>query len=463
MADFKDWEEVGPRYHFRKLLGKGSYGKVAEALRQDTNQMVAVKQMEKIFEDWTDAKRAYREMHILRHLKHPHVIGLQDVVSTTLRSKRQGEALLQAEEQQLRERAERLAAEGGHGGRRPSARSPLDAMRLGNLYLVFDYMDTDLSRIIKSSQYMSTEQIQFITFQVLAGLKYIHSANVIHRDLKPANILVRCSDCVIKIADFGLARVVRPDEVEAGVHQAAGSPSTEHSISTNMDDGGTPNHYLQQQQQQVGSSGTPVRPMLRHSMTKHVVTRWYRAPEVILALPYTGAVDVWSLGCIFAELLSMQKESVKDQKSRSPLFPGESCGELSDDAPTHIRRSRGREQLEVILQIIGTPAPADLSHLDQGTVEHIQRNCPPTEPTDMATLYPGAPPEAIGLLHDMLLFSPHRRITVVDALNRPFMSSSRRLDIEEVSTSPMSSDVEVAHEDKACLMAYVVREIMAYL
>ena len=170
MADFQDWAELGAKYSVSKLLGKGSYGKVAEARRTDTGAVVAVKQMERIFEDWTDAKRAYREMHILRHLQHPNIIGLQDVVSTTLRSRQEGENLLLAEDQMLRQKAAEAASgggshvsSGGFYGRRPSSRSPLDAMRIGNLYLVFDYMDTDLSRIIKSSQYMSIEQIQFIT------------------------------------------------------------------------------------------------------------------------------------------------------------------------------------------------------------------------------------------------------------------------------------------------------------
>lgn len=69
-------------------------------------------------------------------------------------------------------------------------------------------MDTDLSKIIQSKQYMQKAHVQFVMYQLLCGLKHIHSANVIHRDLKPANILVSCTDCVIKIADFGLSRVV---------------------------------------------------------------------------------------------------------------------------------------------------------------------------------------------------------------------------------------------------------------
>lgn len=448
MADFSDWAEIGPDYDIIRILGKGSYGKVAEARdKRRVNQKVAVKQMEQIFQDWTDAKRAYREMHILRHLKHDNIVGLIDVVSTTLRTCEEGQGLLQAEEEQQRLKATEAANEGrgnrgGPSWRRPSTRSPLDQMRLGNLYLVFEFMDTDLSRIIKSNQHMSVEQIQFITYQIFAGLKYMHSANVIHRDLKPANILVSCTDCVVKIADFGLSRVVRSDIAHGD--EVAALDSTSSAMDEHVE-------------------VSPMRPTLRHSLTKHVVTRWYRAPEVILALPYTGAVDVWSLGCIFAELLQMDKRSVEDQRLRKPLFPGEKCGELSDETPAIVRRSRGREQLEVILQVIGTPHASDLSHLDIGTIEHIHRNCPRTEPRNFASLYPGAGEHAISLLTDMLLFCPEKRISCTDAIAHPFLSSCRRPEVEVDALNPMSSDIEIAHEDKSVLMANVVREVMAYL
>jgi hypothetical protein len=95
---------------------------------------------------------------------------------------------------------------------------------------------------------------------------------------------------------------------------------------------------------------------------------------VILSLPYSGAVDVWSIGCIFGELLSMIKENCPDHRARAPLFPGESCGELSDDHllnGTRQHRQRGREQLDLILNVIGSPDPEELSHLDRETQEYV--------------------------------------------------------------------------------------------
>jgi serine/threonine protein kinase len=104
--------------------------------------------------------------------------------------------------------------------------------------------------------------LQYFLYQILRGLKYIHSANVLHRDLKPGNILIN-ANCDLKICDFGMARTMT---------------STDSS----------------------------------NFMTEYVVTRWYRAPELLLnACEYTGAIDVWSVGCIYMELLTHQ-----------PLFPG---------------------------------------------------------------------------------------------------------------------------------------------
>merc|ERR1711904_195847 len=146
-------------------------------------------------------------------------------------------------------------------------------------------MDTDLDRVIRSEQPLSMLHIQTFLYQILLGLQYIHAANVIHRDLKPGNILVN-QNCTMKICDFGLARL-EPETGYAGF------------------------------------------------MTEYVVTRWYRAPEIMLSCQeYTKAIDIWSVGCIFAELLG-----------RKPLFPG--------DDYIH--------QLQIICDKLGTPHEDELA------------------------------------------------------------------------------------------------------
>ena len=140
---------------------------------------------------------------------------------------------------------------------------PESLSKFNELYLVSELMETDLTQIIKSQQSLSDEHIQFFLYQLLRGLKYIHSCGIIHRDLKPRNLLVN-SNCDLKICDFGLSR---PNI------QALMTPSA--------------------------------------SLTDYIATRWYRAPEVILSWrQYTSAIDVWSVGCILAELIR-----------RKPLMP----------------------------------------------------------------------------------------------------------------------------------------------
>jgi len=102
---------------------------------------------------------------------------------------------------------------------------------------------------------------------------------------------------------------------------------------------------------------------LSKELTKHVVTRWYRAPEVILMSEfYSYSIDMWSVGCIFAELLSMMKENFPDPFSRVPLFPGKSCYPLSPGTAIN-QQSLSKEeqkkddQLNIIFEVIGTPSP----------------------------------------------------------------------------------------------------------
>ena len=132
------------------------------------------------------------------------------------------------------------------------------AVSIGNfqsIYIATEYMPTDLMQIIHSDNALSEDHIRYILFQILSGLKYMHSANIIHRDLKPSNILIN-DDWEIKICDFGLARAMQP------------------KIYNNQD------------------------------MTLYVTTRIYRAPELLLPIgEYSHVIDVWSVGWIFAEML----------------------------------------------------------------------------------------------------------------------------------------------------------------
>ncbi|KAJ1476434.1 kinase-like domain-containing protein [Baffinella frigidus] len=197
-------------------------------------------------------------------------------------------------------------------------------------------MDTDLHQIIRTDQVLTDDHLQyFFMYQILRGIKYIHSFNVVHRDLKPSNILLN-SNCDLKICDFGLARALGPSE-DPGF------------------------------------------------LTDYVATRWYRAPEVLLTCcKYTKALDMWSVGCIFAELLG-----------RKPIFPGKNY----------------KDQIDLIIAILGTPSPEDLKSVTSDKALQFLRGLK-GEKKDLAEKYPAASAEAINLLQQLICFDPNKRFSV---------------------------------------------------
>lgn len=220
-------------------------------------------------------------------------------------------------------------------------------------------MESDLHQIIHSRQPLTPEHTRYFLYQLLRGLKYIHSANVIHRDLKPSNLLVN-ENCELKIGDFGMAR---------GLSAA----HTEES---------------------------------RSFMTEYVATRWYRAPELMLSLHhYSLAIDLWSVGCIFAEMLG-----------RKQLFPGKHY--------VH--------QLQLILSVLGTPPESVVGAIGAERVRAYVQSLPSRAPVPLAKLYPQAEAVALDLLSAMLRFDPRERISVCQALEHPYLAKYHDPDDEPV-------------------------------
>lgn len=154
---------TGTNYQAIENIGTGAYGVVCSAqnlLRP--GERVAIKKIPDIFGQTIIAMRTYREIKILKHFRHENIISIREI-------------LLPREEQMLTYR---------------------------DIYIVLDLMESDLHRIIHSRQELSDEHVRYFLYQILRGLKYIHSANVVHRDLKPSNLLVN-EDCLLKIGDFG--------------------------------------------------------------------------------------------------------------------------------------------------------------------------------------------------------------------------------------------------------------------
>jgi serine/threonine protein kinase len=302
--------EIDKRYTFKDKIGQGAYGIVISAQDElamnGTMGKVAIKKIKGVFDHSIDGKRVLREVKIMRFLRgHPNICEILD--------------LMRPQEEEF-----------------------------NDLYIVMPLMDTDLHRVIHSTQSLTDAHVQYLLFQLLSAVHFMETAKIVHRDLKPSNILVN-SQCELKICDFGLARV--------------------------LDDSGTDDFA-----------------------TTYVVTRWYRAPELLLSCKdYTSAIDMWAVGCILAELFI-----------RKALFPGQDYF----------------EQINLIINVLGTPQNDSLSFVSEGTALKFLQDLtfkPKIPWAQVPGLKPAASDVAIELLDVLLSFSPYKRISAKDALRHPYL------------------------------------------
>jgi mitogen-activated protein kinase 1/3 len=162
-----------------------------------------------------------------------------------------------------------------------------------SLFLIMDYMPFDLKNLLaKKNIMLSEDHILVILYNILCGINFLHSANIMHRDIKPSNILIN-THCHIKICDFGMARSIK------GQHSDQDKPISKRK--TTEGDNETPN----KDDNNLG------KPKKVRKMSQAIMTRWYRAPEVILIEKYNSKVDIWSTGCIFAEALRCSDKYLK--------------------------------------------------------------------------------------------------------------------------------------------------------
>ncbi|KAK9788436.1 hypothetical protein WJX73_004917 [Symbiochloris irregularis] len=218
------------------------------------------------------------------------------------------------------------------------------------LYLVFEYLDLDLKRFMDTHPHLCRDHrlIKLYMYQMLEGIAYCHSHRVLHRDLKPQNLLIDRSNNYLKLADFGLARAF----------------------------------------------GLPVR-----AYTHEVVTLWYRAPEILLgAQHYSTAVDLWSIGCIFAELINQK-----------PLFPGDS--EI--------------DELFKMFRVLGTPNEQLWPGVSR--FPDFKTTFPKWSPRPVSEIVPELEAAGQDLLFKMLRYEPGQRITARAAMTHPYFADVRSL------------------------------------
>ncbi|XP_075625647.1 mitogen-activated protein kinase 1 [Balearica regulorum gibbericeps] len=331
--------DVGPRYTNLSYIGEGAYGMVCSAYDNVNKVRVAIKKISP-FEHQTYCQRTLREIKILLRFRHENIIGINDII------------------------------------RAPTIEQMKD------VYIVQDLMETDLYKLLKT-QHLSNDHICYFLYQILRGLKYIHSANVLHRDLKPSNLLLNTT-CDLKICDFGLARVADPDHDHTGF------------------------------------------------LTEYVATRWYRAPEIMLnSKGYTKSIDIWSVGCILAEMLSNR-----------PIFPGKHY----------------LDQLNHILGILGSPSQEDLNCIINLKARNYLLSLPHKNKVPWNRLFPNADPKALDLLDKMLTFNPHKRIEVEQALAHPYLEQYYDPSDEPVAEAPFKFDMELDDLPKEKLKELIFEE-----
>uniref|UniRef100_A0A1A8LLT2 Stress-activated protein kinase JNK n=1 Tax=Nothobranchius pienaari TaxID=704102 RepID=A0A1A8LLT2_9TELE len=298
------------RYQNLRPIGSGAQGIVCSAYDQILERNVAIKKLSRPFQNQTHAKRAFRELVLMKCVNHKNIIGLLNVF-TPQKS---------FEEFQ-------------------------------DVYLVMELMDANLCQVIQME--LDHERLSYLLYQMLCGIKHLHSAGIIHRDLKPSNIVVK-SDCTLKILDFGLAR----------------------TAATGL------------------------------LMTPYVVTRYYRAPEVILGMGYQANVDIWSVGCILAEMVR-----------HKILFPGRDY----------------IDQWNKVIEQLGTPSQDFLMKLNQSVRTYVE-NRPRYAGYSFEKLFPDAlfpadsdhnklkASQARDLLSKMLVIDASKRISVDEALQHPYIN-----------------------------------------
>ncbi|CAI9094147.1 OLC1v1029836C1 [Oldenlandia corymbosa var. corymbosa] len=271
-------------------IGRGYYGLLCSAVNAETGEKVAIKKICDAFDSRINARRILKEIKLLQSMDHENIIAIKDII-------------------------------------RPPKREDFR-----DVYIVYDLMDTDLHQVIRSDQKLTDDHIQYFLYQILRGLKYVQSANVLHCGLKPNTIFLN-ANCDLKIGSFGMART---------------------------------------------DSDTDF-------MKAYGIITHYWAPEVLLnRSAYSAAADIWSVGCIFGEMMT-----------KTPLFP----------------RRDYVHHLELITELLGTPDYASLEFLQSDNALRIFEQLPQYPKQQLRDRFPNRSPLAIDLLEKMLVFEPNKRIT----------------------------------------------------
>ncbi|AOW04394.1 kinase-like domain-containing protein [Yarrowia lipolytica] len=300
VRDGKTGEQRQLTYTQCKVVGSGSFGVVFQTKLLPSNEDAAIKRV------LLDKRFKNRELEIMRQVSHPNIVELKAFFHSN------------AEKDDV------------------------------YLNLVLEYVPETVYRALrhfsKARLSMPNIEVKLYTYQLFRSLAYIHSLGICHRDIKPQNLLLDPATGILKLCDFGSAKILVPGE---------------------------PN-------------------------VSYICSRYYRAPELIFgAQNYTTKIDVWSGGCVMAELMLGQ-----------PLFPGES----------------GIDQLVEIIKVLGTPSREQIRTMNPNYMEH---RFPQIKPHPFSRVFKRGPPDAIELITPLLEYSPGQRLSAIEALVHPYFDELR--------------------------------------
>jgi len=414
VGPFKD-DDFNGKYKWVRKLGKGSYGFVCEATPTgpSEHQRVAIKKVVRIFNNPIEARRMLRELRLLRKLNAcEHIVGLIDILP------------------------------------------PKNLENFDSLNIVLEYVATDLGKLIPSEQYWNETHVTWILHQILLGVKFMHSAKICHRDLKPANILIT-ENTSVRICDFGLARswMVNKD------HKP--NPQSKGRLSLGSTSPGLQIHKAVGPTEQKRQSN---KDHVNRTPTHHVVTRWYRSPEVILLQQdweHMGAIDMWSVGCIMAELMNMSEGNCSMVKKRKALFPGSSSYPLSPYSENNKQLVQNRDQLKMIFRIIGTPKEDEIEGFNNEEVKKYLGKFSYKPAKDFRSLFPVSPVHHVDLLKNLITFDRRKRFTVEQALAHRALRDRRNVNLE-LTCEPEVFEFEDLKLDISTLHQLVVDEVLLY-
>lgn len=284
-----------------KIVGNGSFGVVFQTKMAPSGEDAAIKRV------LQDKRFKNRELQIMRIVRHPNIVELKAFYYS-------------------------------NGDRKDEV----------YLNLVLEYVPETVYRASRYFNKLKTTmpmlEVKLYIYQLFRSLAYIHSQGICHRDIKPQNLLLDPNTGILKLCDFGSAKILIENE---------------------------PN-------------------------VSYICSRYYRAPELIFgATNYTTKIDVWSTGCVMAELMLGQ-----------PLFPGES----------------GIDQLVEIIKVLGTPTREQIRTMNPNYMEH---KFPQIKPHPFNKVFRKAPPEAIDLISALLEYTPTQRLSAVEAMCHPFFDELR--------------------------------------